>query len=242
MKRSIFTLIELLIVVAIIAILAGMLLPALNKAREKTATISCISNLKQVGTAMGMYHSDFNDYYPKGILSKTSQDYYYFWTWAFCDFKYVRPSTFYCRPLPNTQTEPFMNDYRKNKVSNQHGWQYGAFGLNSSEMGGREYGFNGHWLKTGSVRRNDYFLVAVESSFVARVRNKKEGTCARPIHENQTLANSLRGDGHVVSIRGVGTVEDIKTQWYSANGILRAHNYDDNPWTRTGKKRANEDY
>ncbi len=54
---------ELFIVVAIIAILTGMLLPALNKARAKAQSSSCLGNLRQLGFAHATYGNDFNDYF-----------------------------------------------------------------------------------------------------------------------------------------------------------------------------------
>ena len=57
-----FTLIELLMVIAIIAILAGMLLPALNQARERARSISCVNNLKSLSHASIMYNNDYFDW------------------------------------------------------------------------------------------------------------------------------------------------------------------------------------
>lgn len=68
-KKRIFTLIELLIVIAIIAILAGMLMPALNSARNTAQRILCTGNLRQIGTMVAVYASNNNGYTPTAFNS-----------------------------------------------------------------------------------------------------------------------------------------------------------------------------
>lgn len=69
-KRLNFTLIELLIVIAIIAILAALLLPALNKARDKGKMIRCVSNQKQVSLFFFQYANDY-EYCPGNLTDTT---------------------------------------------------------------------------------------------------------------------------------------------------------------------------
>jgi len=59
-----FTLSELLVVVAILAILAGILLPALAGAHKRSYAAACLGNLRQEGFAVGLYNADNNEQYP----------------------------------------------------------------------------------------------------------------------------------------------------------------------------------
>lgn len=144
-----FTLIELLIVIAIIAILAGMLLPVLQKTKEAAHSINCMSQTKQIASSVMLYVDNNKDYYP-------STDYWEAWNypaetcWHGKVFPYIRNfNVFICTEEVYT---PYPGKSTKFAVKENSNWTVNGkmlrltYGINSSISGYMHD--SGKWMGT----------------------------------------------------------------------------------------------
>jgi prepilin-type N-terminal cleavage/methylation domain-containing protein/prepilin-type processing-associated H-X9-DG protein len=109
--RRAFTLIELLVVIAIIALLIGLLLPAVQRARETANRASCLNNLKQIGIALQSYHDAFRCFAP-GYVSNydaSGNDTGPGWGWASKLFPFMEQGNLQATIITNQPIESAAN-------------------------------------------------------------------------------------------------------------------------------------
>ena len=122
--RRNFTLIELLITIAVIAILAAMLLPALNKAMQRAKTTTCIGNYKQIYSALIMYSNDWKDSLPP-ICNKGTP---FFITHLLGPYMNIKdpptqvPKTLWCPSYPTTFPEQTATTSFTGTYTGTAGW------------------------------------------------------------------------------------------------------------------------
>ena len=121
-----FTLIELMVVIAIIAVLAGLLLPALAKSKSKAIQINCLSNMKQMGVGLLLYSEDFNGQLPGNFHHNTDPD--FTWTDALSPYLGEVDSIRLCGADPRKKekhdlngTSYIMNDHLTTPLFNAFG-------------------------------------------------------------------------------------------------------------------------
>ena len=136
--RRWFTLLELLIVIAIIAIIAGMLLPALNRARERANSISCVSNLKQIQQAVNGYADDHKDVFPvlDGPTTTTDNSPTFNWIHTLYQDKYLTSgAVFICRSQ-HRKTDDTDSKFLADPLSVKF-YNNGSYGYNWMYLGTR---------------------------------------------------------------------------------------------------------
>ena len=209
-KRRSFTLIELLIVIAIIAILAGMLLPALNSAREKAKAVQCQGNLRQMGQVFAAYSLEYQDYLmPKNTVasgSNTVNNWLSYGTYLSFTLNVKRDAWRQGRSVNGCPSRVATG--RKSINSADYDERACSYALNCSLMGNGE-NTNGTFYKISRLRQPSFYISVTDSENTAftcstyfwSVSYGKQFEYTDFRHNRKQGMNLLFCDGHLEGVR-----------------------------------------
>ena len=161
-KKRFFTLIELLVVIAIIAILAAMLLPALQQARDRARMSNCISNLKEVSSALLLYSDSSKDYLPIPCDTNSGQiGQFIYWPARFVRDKYLTPGVLRC-PNYMTATKPLSYDPSGSGMGS-YNYTYGLRAI--TDRHGSKTTKTGEAIHASEIKKHSATILIADSVF-----------------------------------------------------------------------------
>ena len=127
LRQLAFTLIELLTVIAVIAILAAILIPVVGNVRQKADEATCLNNLRQIGTAIGLYQSDHKGAFPAVVEAWGASEERGLWFTQFADYGLPWKAG---APLGNMRNQAWWYCPACSEYADQKGWGQIDYGAN----------------------------------------------------------------------------------------------------------------